>query len=45
MNDLMKSGKGKAEKYYSWPLNTTGIRGADHHAVEDPCVIFDSPKI
>lgn len=34
----------KSPFHYSWPLNNTGVQGADPHAVENSHIRFDSPK-
>lgn len=33
------------EFIYSWPLNSTEVRGADPRAVKTPGITFDSPQI
>lgn len=30
--------------HYSWPLNNTGVRGADTQHSRNSCITFDSPK-
>lgn len=30
---------------YSWPLNNTGVKGTNPHAVDNPPITSESPKI